>query len=215
MSVAVMIPSRDRPEQLIDACRSVLETSRATVAVYVDEDQADFYAGPMSSLGGSDRIRFMGGKRIGPVAAANLLMRANPGFDVYGLITDDARITTPKWDEWSEAAIEQAPNRILVIDPRHDLGEHVDMPFVSKEWIEVTGWYACPDFYHFCWPILTGLIGEMTAIIHAGSKDFGLHHLGLSHSNLRAREDDEKRFFNWAALKLPEVVDKLRRAMMS
>lgn len=216
MRIGVLIPSRDRPECLKRAIQSVRETSRAAdVLAYIDDDQRDLYSEiENAELGRADgRVILHYGSQVGPVAAANALVEANPGYGIYGLITDDTRVITPGWDVWCNEAADQFPNRIAVISPRHNLGEHVDMPFVTKEWIGVTGWYACPDFFHYCWPILTGLIGEMTAIVHTPDKRFGLHHDGLPHSNRDRHRDDAEAFFEFVALRMPVYVEKIREAM--
>jgi hypothetical protein len=209
--VAVLIPSRSRPEKLFAACRSVLETATvADVLCYIDTDQREAYESGFSVANFGPRVKVLYGPQVGPVASANFLVEDNPEYHAYGLITDDTRMISPGWDAWLLDILKMFPQEIAVVSPRHNLGEHVDMPFVSKRWVEVVGWYACPAMYHFCWPILTGLIGEMTAIAHAPEQSFSIHHEGLPHGNLQAREDDEKKFFNYVALKMPVHVEAIR-----
>jgi hypothetical protein len=187
----------------------------ADVLVYIDDDQRDKYQQieerELTRMDG--RVIMHYGSQVGPVASANALVDANPGYGGYGLITDDTVITTPGWDRWFNDAVEQFPNRIAVVSPRHNLGEHVDMPFVTREWIDQTGWYACPYMFHYCWPILTGLIGEMTAIVHAPEQKFGIKHDGLPYTNLHMRAEDAREFFEFVSLRLPKYVEELRRAM--
>lgn len=203
--IAVLCPTRDRPEPFREMVASVRKTALlADVLAYVDEDQRELYGvNPPGS-----RITY--GPRIGPVAALNELVRANHDYDAYGIITDDSVLNDRDWDQWVLAAMDNFPDRLVVIDPRHNLGEHVDMPFVSRQWVDVVGWYACPETYHFCWPIITGLIGEMTAIVHAPEPGFSITHNGLPHSNLDARGDDAEAFFRYVATRMPEIVNKLR-----
>jgi hypothetical protein len=214
--IAVLIPSRDRPAKLAQAIKSVRDTSLlADVLVYVDDDQREKYrAVEESELGRMDgRVTMHYGSQVGPVGSANALVDANPGYSVYGLITDDTRMVTNGWDRWVLEAVKQFPNRIVVISPRHNLGEHVDMPFVTREWIDVTGWFAYPRFFHYCWPILTGIMGEMTAIVHAPDSGFSLHHEGMPHTNAWVRKEDGQKFFEFVALRMPVYVEKLRGAM--
>jgi len=213
VSVGVLIPSRSRPEQLLQAVESVLTTSQATVLAYVDDDQMEMYDAAIESSRREPRFRVFCGPQVGPVESANRLIAMCPEHAAYGLITDDARMVGKGWDDWLSGVLDGFPGRIAVISPRHNLGEHVDMPFVSKEWIQVVGWYACPECYHFCWPILTGLIGEMTAIVYPPEQCFSVHHLGLPHSNLALREEDAQVFFEYVSLKLPPIVHRLRKAM--
>jgi len=205
--IAVLCPSRSRHDDLRRLGWSVRKTSGAELLAYIDEDQRELYPP-------TDYIRTFYGPRIGPVASANELVRRAPDFDVYGLVTDDATLTIEHWDQWVSEAVNQFPNRVCVISPAHNQGGHVDMPFVSREWINAVGWFACPDCYHYCWPIITGLIGEMSAIVHAPEQSFAVHHphkVEMVSESLRNRE--AQAFFEFVSLKLPAVVDRVRQAM--
>ena len=117
--IAVLIPSRDRPKELAEAVESVKVTApSADVIAYVDDDQKDLY-GAVEMPGLSAMIC---GPRVGPVSAANSLVESRPGYDVYGLITDDARTVCPGWDRWVLEVLEALPNRIGVISPHHNQG---------------------------------------------------------------------------------------------
>lgn len=215
MSIAVLIPSRDRPDLCERAVHSVMNTSKyAEAMVYVDADQKDRYREVLNSLAAlfPTRVHSFIGTRAGPVASANELVKYYGGYNAYGFLSDDAVIATPDWDHWLLEAVSHCPNRIGVISPYHNFGNHVDMPFVSREWISVTGWYACPDVYHYCWPIITGLIGEMTGIIHAPQGRFAIEH-DTHEQDKQAQTKDAQPFFEYVSLKLPAVVEKLRTAM--
>jgi len=205
--IGVLIPTRDRPQHFERAARSVYKTGlKADVLAYIDDDQEKDYP---DTLAGVKRLV---GPRIGPVASANVLVEKFPDYSVYGLITDDTTMVCRDWDEWVLAAMDSMAGRIVVVSPRHNLGEHVDMPFVSREWIDTVGWYACPDFYHFCWPVLLGLMGQLTCLIYPPEQAFSVHHEGLPHTNLQALFEDKMGFFDYVALKLPPIIDKLRAA---
>ena len=204
--VAVLCPTRDRPEGLDRLVESVRGTSKADVIAYIDEDQAGMYAGHGSGM------QFVG-ERIGPVAAANLIVERLDGYDVYGLMTDDSVVTTPGWDGWLLDAISQFPNRVCVVSPHHNQGNHVDMPFVSREWIKATGWFACPTMYHYAWPTVTSLIGEMTAIVHAPRQCFNIDHDYVDGTYQDRRIKDNTEFYDFVSLKLPAVVESVRAAM--
>lgn len=209
---AVLIPSRNRPDHLRRAIASVRETSKyADVLCYIDEDQEKMYRGLLED----GRLIVHRGPRIGPAPSANALVERFPNYSAYGLITDDTTIVTHRWDEWLFSALASFPKRLVVVSPWHNLGGHVDMPFVSREWIDLLGFYACPDMIHYSWPILTGLIGEMTAIVHAPQTAFAVHHEGLEHTNTEVRGKDALTFFNYVALRLPESVELIRRELAS
>ena len=208
MKVAVLIPTRDRPSEFLQAVKSVRVTSNAHVLAYVDEDQADLYPVNGEVEGATIHV----GPRIGPVASANFLVRENPGYGAYGLITDDSRIVTHGWDQYVMGCFNDL-HRLAVVSPHHNHGNHVDMPFVSREWIDAVGWYACPDFFHYCWPIVTGLVGEMTAIVHCAKTDFSIDHDYDENANMSKREADNARFFDYVTLKMMGVVWPLREMM--
>lgn len=225
--IAVLCPTRDRPEGLVRLFRSVAETAdvgtvfgggRVRVLPYVDSDQRDEYRSSRYDMPGVydgphiDRGDILSGPRIGPVGSANRLVEYHLPYDVYGLITDDSIITTPGWDEWVLETVKQFPNKIVVISPHHNMGNHVDMPFVTREWIETVGWFACPDCYHYAWPTITGLIGEMTAIVHAPEHKFHIEH--SDHVQDKDKQiRDAQPFYEFVSLKLPAVVERLRSAM--
>ena len=223
MSVAILCPTRDRPKELMSMIESVRKTSDATVLVWIDQDQR--YRYPVEPPDWWERLgaRVKYGERIGPVAAANALVSENQDFDAYGFVTDNSTLTSKNWDSWLLGAIQALPGGLAVVSPWHDQGEHVDMPFVSRDWVNLVGWYACPECRQYCWPTVTGLIGEMTAICHAPKQCFGLVHdyVGgyVSQSgkiltrNQETRDRDALKFYDFVAHQLSGIVDKLRHAM--
>lgn len=210
MSIAVLCPTRGRPDTCSYMIRSVIDSSEAHVLIYMDED--DETRPPLGSWN-SPRVKVETGPRIGPVASCNRLVELYPDYDLYGIITDDSIVTTPGWDDWAEQVLRHAPGRICVISPHHSYGDHVDMPFVTKEWIKATGWYACPDCYHYSWPTVTGLIGEMSAIVHAPEHKFSITHDYIEGTYPERRSRDALAFYDFMSLKLPQVVERVRKAM--
>lgn len=213
----MLCPSRDRPKQFLELAKSICNTTNhADLVGYVDEDQADMYKTICESARPETRARMSVhvGPRMGPVAACNYLVEAFPGYDIYGMVPDDARMNANSWSEWCLSISKHLPNRIGVISPHHNQGVHIDMPFVTKEWIKVTGWFALPSVYHFVWPIVTGLIGEMTAsIVHAPEHSFSVEHDFTMPQNQVHRTADAENFFNFVANELLPIVYRMREAM--
>ncbi len=212
----MVCPSRDKPMGLLRLVQAVIDTTnRADVIAYVDNDQKEIYEDQVSAAPANVRSRLMlaFGDRVGPVASANSVVKEFVGYDIYGMIPDDAYPVTENWAEWCLAALEMFPNRVGVISPRHDHGDHVDMPFVSREWISATGWFACPQAYHFVWPVITGLIGEMTGIVHAPEQRFSICHRLDMPRNQAARSSDSEMFFSYVVNELMPTVHKVREAM--
>ena len=214
--IAVICPTRGRAKGFIDLVKSiVLTTNRADLVAYVDEDQAAIYQKACDEARAELRSRMSlhVGPRIGPVASANALVKEFPGYDAYGFVPDDALITTEGWGEWCLDVIPHFPNRVGVISPTHNQGGHVDMPFATKEWIRATGWFAAPIAHHFVWPLVTGLIGEMTAIVHAPKDRFNIDHSLVMSANQVWASKDTEAFLPFVARELMPIVDRVREAM--
>lgn len=214
--IAVLCPTRDRPDGLRRMAGSVVGTSaKADVIFYADDDQYDLYHGIEKEDGLRGRVRDWYGPRIGPVMSCNRLVEKFPEYSAYGMVTDDSVLTTPGWDSWALETISMFPNRVCVISPHHNQGNHVDMPFVTREWINATGWFACPTMYHYAWPTVTSLIGEMTAIVHAPAQSFNIDHDYVDGTYPDRRMADNTEFYNYVSLKMPADVERVRMALAS
>ena len=213
--LAVLCPSRNRPAGFVNLAGSIVKTTnRADLVGYVDEDQSELYEAEVARVKPEWRSRMSVhvGPRVGPVASANALTKAFPGYDAYGLIPDDAVLTADQWAEWCLDVVAFFPNRVGVISPSHNQGPHVDMPFVTKEWIKATGWFALPLAYHYAWPLVNALIGEMTAILHAPKDRFHVDHdLAMSANQVWITSDAEM-FLPFVARELMPIVDRVRDA---
>lgn len=195
-------------QRLLD---SVRQTSNANFVAYIDDDQRDLY----SSVNCTKIV----GPRRGCVGSANQIAKTFPSHKAYGLITDDSTVGPEGWDEWVVDSMSSAPNGVGVASPAHSRGGHVDMPFVSQRWIEATGWFAYPEAFHYVWPTITGMLGEMTWIEHATPEQFMVTHDLLPNGLADAVNDkDEKAFFQFCAVKIDDnsllnVLARLRKAM--
>lgn len=205
--VAVLCPTRSRPESFARLAESIRATSSARLLVCLDDDTAASYGEVLGRTSGvSAHIR----DRAGLVEKVNWLVEQEPDYDLYGIMPDDCVVMTPGWDDYALEMVEQYP--YCVVSPYHNFGNHIDLPFVSRAWIEALGWYACPDCYHYCWPIITGLIGEMTAICHCPKDSFGIVYTE-NDVNRAWQVEDAQAFFEYVSLKLPVAVERIRQAM--
>jgi hypothetical protein len=176
---AVLIPSRNRPGQLEETIQSVRDTAEfADVLVYIDDDQRELYSSLVA-----DEVRktdgrtiFHYGPRIDTVASLNALVEWHPDYTAYGVMTDNSVMTSSGWDIYLQEVLDYFPGRLGVVSPGHNCGHYVDQPFVSREWVDVVGWYAYPKFIHYAWPLLTGVIGGQTGICHCPDNKFGISH---------------------------------------
>ena len=214
-TVAVLIPSRNRPGQLEEAIRSVRDTSEAHVLVYIDDDQHELYAELRNEEANRShgRTGFTEGPRVDTVAALNTLVERFPDYSAYGVLTDNSVMKTAHWDSWLLETLDCFPGRLGVLSPFHNCGPYVDQPFVSREWIDVVGWYACPEFKHYAWPLVTGVIGGQTAIIHCREDQFAVFHDYVGGYWEAVYAEDCKALYHCLATTVLEKVDLLQRAM--
>src|SRR6476646_5287604 len=91
------------------------------------------------------------GERLGPAAAINALVDEHPNHSTYGFFCDDCRVTIPGWDRFVLRELDKFPKRLGVVAGAHATAD-VDFPFVSREWLDVLGWYCQPGLYHWAYP---------------------------------------------------------------
>ena len=214
--VAVLIPSRNRPGQLEEAIQSVRETSSlADVLVYIDDDQQELYAAVVA-----DEVRktdgrtiFHQGPRIDTVASLNALVEWHPEYAAYGVMTDNSVMCDKGWDTFLLETLDLFPHRLGVISPYHNCGLHVDQPFVSREWVELVGWYACPDFKHYAWPLVAGIIGGQTGIYYSHPGEFSIQHDYVGGYWESAYIADCRALYTCIASTVIHKVDVIQRAM--
>lgn len=193
--IAVVCPSRDRPEELKGLIKSVMDTSTdAVVMSYIDHDQARLY----EEVEESDRNGMVVGPRIGPVAAFNALAKES-GADVVCAATDDSRFLTPGWDRWVQKTVDGFPNRVGAISPYLTGIDYVSFPCVTKGWMDAVGWFAYPRAFHFCWDTVVEMIAEPTGLVYAKEHEFAMSHPNHTSSNIKAYfERDARGFLYWA-----------------
>lgn len=161
-----MIPTRGRPELIGRAVASVLGTSQAEVAVYIDDDQFGY------DRISDRRVHWFSGPRRRVAPSTNWMIRQLPPYDWYGLITDDSEMRTIGWDRWLGGRSE------LVVSPAHNHGQHVDMPFVHRRWIDRLGWFAHPKMLHYGWPSVIHILAMSipAGLVYAGKDDWFIQH---------------------------------------
>ena len=209
MRIGVLCPTRDGPDRLRQAFQSMIDTSKSTTMIAcIDDDQRGLYA-PIQH----ERLVYHVAPRVNVVDLLNSAVKLHP-FDVYGLMVDDARFKTFGWDDYVVRTIEAFPAGIGVVSAHHGKGWFVNFPYVSARWIEVVGWYACPQTHHFCWDTVLELLGEATHIDYASEQNFAIEHdLLQNDATLCKFASDCIQFLGWCVNGRRDVVQKLREAM--
>jgi hypothetical protein len=209
--IALLCPTR-RPEEFAWMVQSVRETTkdRVQICAYIDRDDVHDYR----AIIGKDRpkcLQFYLGTRVGPTASLNRLARMFKP-DIMGVITDDATLISPDWDLWLQETIDGFPGRLGVVSARHYAGDWCNFPFISREMLDLLGWYAYPGTYHFAYDTVLELIGEATAMRHATSDEMLINHQNLSCLNPDRYRTDAEAFVTWCVQERRQQAMRIRTA---
>jgi len=209
MSILVLCPTRDNPEGASRAFQTMLDNSSdAHMAMCIDVDQEGLYLD-------LEHPRML--KSVAPrtdiVGSINAAADRFPGYDIYGMMTDDAVFNTSGWDVWTQGVFDSFPKRLGVVSPFHNGGAFVNFPYVSREWIDLVGWFACPETQHFCWDTVLEMLGEATAIRYATRDEFRLHHfVDRNDKTVPVFMMDCVQFLGWCVNRRRDLVLKIREA---
>jgi hypothetical protein len=210
-AIGVIVPSRERVEDLRGVYASMIETStEAVMLLYIDNDQEAAYA----EFKDLPRCHMLVGNRVGPVSSANTLCdRFRGSVRIYGMVPDDAQFLTRGWDRYLTETFEAMPGRVGVISAAHNGGSYVNFPWVSREWVETVGWYFYPHNFHHCCDTILEVLGEATRIEYARPDQFEMHH-DLKHTMNRDQFDgDLMGCLNWLVGERRELVRRIRAAI--
>ena len=210
--IGVVCPTRNRLDRAIDLYRSLKATSgQARLLYYIDDDQKEAYA-PLETV--AQDAGFLYGPKVGPCDSVNRLVAHFPEHTIYGVAPDDSLFLTQAWDQWLIDKFNSFPGRLGVVSPSHDLGDFVNFPFVSREWIEVLGWFAYPTAYHFIWDTVLELLGDATRICYAPGEKFSMKNLAMPPTDYEeCFQKDCQGFLWWSVGERKKMIVKMRAAM--
>lgn len=179
-TIAILCPSR-RPEQLNRLALSIKATStEVELLTYVDDDQKEVFG--RHSFEGL-WLRLIHGPRVGLCESLRALT-LHCDHRIIGFLSDVCWLTVPGWDRQVVEVFDRFPNDIGVVSLGHPFGRYVDLPFVSRNWCNATGWFCPPGFIHGCWPAVIGALGEATQIQYlrcATGRESAYKRLGSEH----------------------------------
>ena len=217
--ILVVCASRDRPESLRQMVKTFCETSEmADLAVYVDADQIHLYMHHCDwKAEFGDRLMFTIDRQLGPNGSINALYQKHrSNYRIFGVCPDDSRFKVKGWDRFVVSEMEKFPGRIGVVSPAHNDGHYCAYPYVSREWVEIVGWYAYPEAHSFVWDTCVEMLGEATNIVYAEEAQFRMHHECKKSENFeKYLKLDEHAFLAWCVVHRRDLVKKLRSAMWS
>lgn len=149
MSIAILCPTRKRPEQLKRMVKSAFATASSpdNIRIYVafDKDEFESYL-PVTN---DCQVIFMPhgmptAHKWNLLAELAMKMDSNTHFMVAG---DDMVFATPCWDKAVLDAYERKPHVYHLLDSRHADG--TPHPIVTREYIEAMGYFVPPLFMHW------------------------------------------------------------------
>lgn len=208
--IAVLCPSRGRPDLALEAYKSVVSTSSsADVFMPIEEDQQDAY----SALYGLPRLSISVHGRSPATVRINDAARRASGYEVMCGFVDDARFETPAWDAWTLETIRSFPGHIGVVMAHHNGDPGGGFPFVSGRWVSAIGFMADPEMKQFCWDTATEIMGASTNVVYASQDQLSIYHrheVGDDREAIFA--EDAIRFLGWCGTKRRLAVERLLEA---
>lgn len=159
--ISLLVPTRGRPKNIERFSRMVTETVSGDTAVevvwYLDDDDLDsetavqdeayraLMDGRTRGKGNFVRHGYMQGPRVALSEAWNSAWNVARG-DIFGLLSDDAMINSPEWDQLVLTAFDAVPDHIALAYGQCDASRCMSYPFIGKPWAEVLNRVAPPTF---------------------------------------------------------------------
>lgn len=153
MKIAILCPSRGRPERFSDMLKSAMATAHdpnnVSVMLLVDRDDprlADYVNAQTPRV-----TLIVQEPRVSCPAALNILaLQCDADLLIAG--SDDVAFRTPGWDRTlAHRFLTAFPDRLgfaFFNDGRdRDKAEHFA---VSREWVKAVGYFMRPEYEHFC-----------------------------------------------------------------
>ena len=150
VSIAVLTPSRGRPDRLAEMLDAIRSTVMGPVSVYVGVDLDDPRASEYEQLVPAPDVSIAIGERQRLAGWTNTLARAAlaHGHEILGFLGDDHRPRTCGWDaRVMDAMRAMGPGLVYADDALQ--GERLPTaPFWHSDVIRALGWYYPPCLTH-------------------------------------------------------------------
>lgn len=163
--ISLLTPTRKRPDRLKQMVDSAFNTASARVDLeivcYVADEDSSYDEAIAELKNDDDLYRFVRGPRFPAGGTFSDLWNAlipHARGDIFMQCADDVFFKTPGWDVAVEKAYADCPDKILLVYA-DDLGPSgktfATLPFVSRRWVEVVGYFTGPGFaadFSDAWP---------------------------------------------------------------
>lgn len=147
MTIALLCPTRARPDQLKRMITSALATATERVDIYVgisEEDRA------LYALNGCRPYSFPDGMPTAHKWNMLAYYAGMQGASLFMLCADDVVFSTPCWDKALLDHYNALENKIHVYHLRDSRNENgTPHPIVTREYIEAMGYFLPPLFLHW------------------------------------------------------------------
>ena len=175
MSIVVLCPTRERPGNMVETARSVLETrhfgsTRIVAVIDHDDPAADKYVARSSMLYDFYFPIHDGGMVAALNAAAKDALRLYPDMTILGFVGDDHRFRTEEWDRVITETLAEKPGFAYAYDGFWHKGEIPTQIFISREIVIGLGYFALPDCRHLYVDNAWRALGDATGALHYRSE---------------------------------------------
>lgn len=160
MTIAILTPSRGRPDRFAELIHAIYQTADTDIAVYLatdDDDQPYPHIDGVTSLRGPRRRLAEWTNELAKAALAD-------GHDTIGFLGDDHRPRTPGWDTRIQEAFERMGSGLAY--GRDGLQDErlPTAPFWTADVIRALGWFYPPILKHLYaddyWKLLADDLGR-------------------------------------------------------
>lgn len=209
----IILPTIDRPLNLRRFI-SAYEKTRGVLPIHVVLDAANAYLYDNIKLPSNwKRCTVPPGTRLGDIF--NLIYKAFPNEDYYGMVADDIVPESFNWDTKLAAACQ--PNKIAWGwdgIQNENLPVH---PFIGGDLVRALGWWAAPGIKHWfvdnVWKNLAVVLhnGRYFADIRMTHYHYvnGLAEMDLTYKNQPSHSNDEASYVQFMRTEFPKIVQRL------
>lgn len=191
--LAIVCPSRGRPDVCKRMIESALDNSNADVLVYVDNDDDTRHEYPHSS----ERVRVHHHLPIGRGAAVNELIRCYPDYRMYLIVSDDITFVRSDWEAQVVAAMDAFGDDLGIVHLASENGaKYANWVVASKKWIDTLGWFNYPGCRWFCQDTIIQVLAEALGRIRFIEPKV-IHHHVIHDYDVEARMVPDTRAFLW------------------
>jgi hypothetical protein len=209
--LAIVCPTRNRP----DLCRAMIESARRTsdadLLLYVDRDDQH-----LARYGGYDpkHVKLVVGDPIGRGRAVNALCETYPNYRAYLMVSDDITFDRKGWDKEALAALDGFKDEIGLVHLESEVEQtYANWAMVSRKWIETLGWFNYPGCNWFCQDTIVQVLAQAIGRITLIEPQVLTHHVTHTPDVIERLRQDQDAFLWYMAKNFASDLAKLREAI--